>query len=96
MEHLRTSSAERVGKYVMNDKTVLRRDGLSRTYDSRLSSEVAEAIASLPPLEREVLIFSEYEGLRLDEIAAIVDVDSETVAVKLERARERLRRLFSL
>lgn len=60
-----------------------------------LVSDVAEGVASLPPLEREVLILSEYEGLELDDIAAIVGTDVRTVATRLEGARRRLRNVLA-
>ena len=60
----------------------------------RLISEVAEGVASLPALEREALILSEYEGLILADIAAIVGAEMRTVAARLESARERLRRFL--
>ena len=46
---------------------------------------------SLPPLEREALIFSEYEGLKLGEIATIVGTDLETLTARLGRARQQIR-----
>jgi RNA polymerase sigma-70 factor (ECF subfamily) len=96
MEYLRTSPAARVGKDVVDDERISRRSKLSNgPHDRRLNAEVAEAIASLPPLEREALIFSEYEGLGLDEISAIVGIDRKIVGVRLESARERLRRLLA-
>jgi len=49
------------------------------------------AIASMPFLEREVLILSQYEGLDLDQIATIVDANEKAVADRLKSAREHLR-----
>lgn len=49
------------------------------------------AISSLPFFERETLILAEYEGLELDQIAAVVDADENTVGARLESARKRLR-----
>ena len=59
--------------------------------DADLVSEVAEAVAGLPILEREALVLSEYEGLKLHEIAAIVGADIRTVVARLESAHQRLR-----
>jgi RNA polymerase sigma-70 factor, ECF subfamily len=56
-----------------------------------LAGEVAQAIASLPPLQREALVLFEYEDLSLAEIAAVVGADSGTVKGRLFRAREKLR-----
>ena len=59
--------------------------------DTELAGEVEQAIASLPPLQREALVLFEYEDLSLAEIAAVVGVDSGTVKGRLFRAREKLR-----
>lgn len=56
------------------------------------SAAVQEAVAALPPLQREVLILFEYEEQSLAEIALIVEADTGTVKSRLHRARERLRR----
>jgi len=53
---------------------------------------VAEAIAALTPLEREALVLFEYEGLTLEEIAAVSATDVGAVKSRLHRARERLKR----
>jgi RNA polymerase sigma-70 factor, ECF subfamily len=59
--------------------------------DDELAGEVARAIASLPPLQREALVLFEYEELSLAEIAAVVGADAGTVKGRLFRAREKLR-----
>ena len=53
---------------------------------------VAEAVRSLPPLQREALILAEYEELSLEEIARAVGSETGTVKSRLHRARENLRR----
>lgn len=55
------------------------------------SAGVREAVLSLPLLEREALILSEYEGLRPNHIATIVGTNVQTVMARLDRARRRLR-----
>ena len=59
--------------------------------DNEMAGEVEQAIASLPPLQREALVLFEYEDLSLAEIAAVVGADSGTVKSRLFRAREKLR-----
>ncbi|MEO8097982.1 MAG: RNA polymerase sigma factor [Acidobacteriota bacterium] len=59
------------------------------------ASMVAEAVQSLAPLQREVLILSEYEDLSLEEIARMVDAEVGTVKSRLFRARENLRRALA-
>ena len=64
---------------------------MAQVLDDELASEVARAIASLPPLQREALVLFEYEELSLAEIGEIVGVDANTVKGRLFRAREKLR-----
>lgn len=67
---------------------------LQKLLDEELSDKVRQAIAQLPPLQREALILFEYEDLSLAEIAAIVGADTSAVKARLHRARARLRRLL--
>jgi RNA polymerase sigma-70 factor (ECF subfamily) len=53
---------------------------------------VSEAVGALAPLQREALILFEYEGLSLEEIAAVAAADVGTVKSRLHRAREALKR----
>lgn len=64
---------------------------IRQVLDDELASEVRNAIASLPPLQREALVLFEYEDLSLAEIGAIVGADSNTVKARLFRARDKLR-----
>ena len=68
-----------------------RHEPMARVLDGELASEVAAAIASLPPLQREALVLFEYEDLSLKQIGAIVGADPNTVKARLFRAREKLR-----
>lgn len=68
-----------------------RHQPLRQVLDGELTAEVRNAIANLPPLQREALVLFEYEDLSLAEIAAIVGVDSNTVKARLFRARDKLR-----
>jgi RNA polymerase sigma-70 factor (ECF subfamily) len=56
---------------------------------------VGAAVSSLPPLQREVLVLAEYEGLSLEEIARAVEAEVGTVKARLYRARENLRRMLA-
>jgi RNA polymerase sigma-70 factor (ECF subfamily) len=56
---------------------------------------VGQAVRALGPLQREVVILAEYEGLTLAEIARTVDADVGTVKSRLHRARESLRRMLA-
>lgn len=57
-----------------------------------IGAVVAQAVASLPPLQQEALILFEYEGVTLEELAQIVSTDVGTVKSRLHRARGRLKR----
>jgi len=56
---------------------------------------VGRAVRALRPLQREVVILAEYEGLTLAEVARAVDADVGTVKSRLHRARENLRRMLA-
>ena len=60
-----------------------------------IGDAVGRAVRALRPLQREVVILAEYEGLTLAEIARAVDADVGTVKSRLHRARENLRRMLS-
>jgi RNA polymerase sigma-70 factor, ECF subfamily len=56
---------------------------------------VGRAVQALRPLQREVVILAEYEGLTLAEIAHAVEADVGTIKSRLHRARENLRRTLA-
>ena len=56
---------------------------------------VGRAVRALPPLQCEVVILVEYEGLTLAEVARAVGADIGTVKSRLHRARENLRRVLA-
>ena len=56
---------------------------------------VGRAVRALVPLQREVVILVEYEGLTLAEVARAVDADVGTIKSRLHRARENLRRMLA-
>ena len=66
--------------------------GLDR---AEVGETVALAVRSLPQLQREVLILSEYEELTLEEIAGVVHAEVGTVKSRLHRGRENLRRMLA-
>ncbi|MCA1636478.1 MAG: sigma-70 family RNA polymerase sigma factor [Acidobacteria bacterium] len=68
---------------------------LRRLLAAELSEEVQRAVAALPPLQREVIVLFEYEGLTLAEVAAVVGADTGAVKSRLRRAREGLRRALA-
>lgn len=67
---------------------------LRKLLDEELVAQVRKAVFSLPALQREALVLFEYEGLSLNEIAAIVDADVGAIKARLYRARESLKRML--
>jgi RNA polymerase sigma-70 factor (ECF subfamily) len=55
---------------------------------------VAEFVARLPENYRAVMILSDLEGFKNDEIAAILGLSLDTVKIRLHRARGKLRKAF--
>jgi len=86
MEYFLDSAQDVVVKDVVKDDAVLRSKPSNESHDVGLVSEVANGVASLPLLETEALILSDYEGLELEEIATIVGADVGTVAARLGSA----------
>ena len=66
-----------------------------KSESNTIAEIVGEAVRSLPPLQREVLILAEYEELALDDIARAVECEIGTVKSRLHRARENLRRILA-
>jgi RNA polymerase sigma factor (sigma-70 family) len=56
---------------------------------------VEQAVAALPPLQREALILAEYEGMTLEEITRITGAEVAAVKSRLHRGRENLRRMLA-
>lgn len=59
------------------------------------SQLVEQAIADLPPLQREALILAEYEEFTLEEIARATGAELAAVKSRLHRARCNLRRALA-
>ena len=56
----------------------------------QLREDIANAISSLPPNLREVIVLREINGLSYAEIADALDIETGTVKSRISRARERL------
>ncbi len=93
LKQLRTLGRESaLDEFDENDFVAVSKAPLGRLLDREMSLKVAEAVASLPPLQREALVLFEYEGMSLNEIARMVGSDLGAVKARLHRARERLRK----
>lgn len=96
MEYVRNWTQEPVMNNIAQNNVIsTRKISNNETHDAVLVSAIGKAVGGLPPLEREVLIFFEYEGLELEEIAAIVGANVGTVAARLDIARQRLRNVLA-
>ncbi len=55
--------------------------------------DLQRAFAKLPDAQRSVILLVALEGMRYDEVAAVLDVPVGTIRSRLSRGREALRRL---
>jgi RNA polymerase sigma factor (sigma-70 family) len=62
-----------------------------RTGDSPAASMIQSALASLPPIHREIIVLREWEGLSYQDIAYVLDTQVGTVKSRLSRAMKSLR-----
>lgn len=58
--------------------------------------DLERAIAKLPEEQRAVILLVGLEGMRYEEVAAVLDVPVGTVRSRLSRGREALRRLMGM
>jgi RNA polymerase sigma factor (sigma-70 family) len=66
--------------------------GVARMESQALVAELCRALQALSPDHRAIFILREYHGLEYDEIARVLSIEAGTVASRLNRARENLRR----
>jgi len=82
----------------LDDDVTARDNAVASPFDlgqGDVGEMVGRAVGALGPLQREVVILAEYEGLTLAEVARAVDADVGTVKSRLHRARENLRRMLA-
>ena len=95
LKHLRDSGREASLDDRFEDEFIaVDAEPLRIVLDNELALKVQEAVSGLRPLQKEVLVLFEYEGLSLSEIANLLGTDVGTVKSRLYRARERLRDLL--
>lgn len=70
------------------------RSAEDQALDSLQDNEIKTAMQALPEHLRNVVYYADVEGLRYQEIAAIMNTPRGTVASQLSRGRRRLRRLL--
>lgn len=80
------------GDVITVDKKTKRPDEVYK--HKQLESEMMEALQSLSPEHRQIVVLRHYEELRYDQIAEIMDVPPATVGTCLYRARIKLKQFF--
>lgn len=83
-------ASDREGEELAEPSSAL--DVLGGLLAAERSEAVRESIALLPTLQREAIILFEYEGLSLEDVAAIAGAEVGAIKARLHRARESLRR----
>lgn len=68
-----------------------RADPVEFTHQKQVASQVEEALNSLSPLHRDVVVLHELQGLTYQEVADALDVPVGTVKSRLSNAFRRLR-----
>lgn len=71
------------------------RSAEDQAFDYLPDDDIRSAMRALPQHVREVVYYADVEGLRYQEIAAIMNTPTGTVASQLHRGRRRLRMLLS-
>lgn len=66
----------------------------AQSVDTELVNDMEQAMAKLPPVDREILYLYYYEGYRINEIAKILKYRESTVGSKLAAARNKLKDQF--
>ena len=63
----------------------------SQVYRQEMNDCIRGFVMQLPENYRMVLLLAEFEGLKNEQVAEILDLTLDTVKIRLHRARERLR-----
>jgi len=64
------------------------------TGEREIADYVRQAVQSLPPDQREVIILAKYEGFKYEEIAEILNTTTGALKVKAHRAMKTLERVL--
>jgi RNA polymerase sigma-70 factor (ECF subfamily) len=70
-------------------------DAATRPASQDISVAVNEALASLPPLDRDVFLMREVAGLGYQEIAGACELTADAVRSRIHRTRLQLRELLA-
>ena len=100
LDHLRRRKTRRAVETALDDRIVeivpsRRADWPDRDAENaELRADLLDALAALPEDQRSVFHLSEIEGLRYDEIAAVLGVSPGTIASRKHHAVRKLRDLL--
>ena len=78
----------RIGDFLESAST----DPLDGLVSREMNQKLEQALASLPEIEREILILNRFQGLKYREISEVVGVPISTVRARIYSALERLRK----
>jgi len=70
-------------------------DAATRSASQDISAAVNQALASLPPLDRDVFLMREVAGLGYQEIAGACELTADAVRSRIHRTRLQLRELLA-
>jgi RNA polymerase sigma-70 factor (ECF subfamily) len=71
----------------------VRDDFVERYEQTRKMEKIDQALAKLPPLDRELVVLFHREEYSYQEISEILKIPVTTIKTRLHRARKRLREL---
>ena len=90
--HLRQQRRDRDGTGATAPEPSDRGAGMAGMESQALAAALARALAALTSEHRAIFLLREYHGLDYQEIARALDIEVGTVASRLNRARDSLRR----
>lgn len=70
-------------------------DAEHRAYAREMQGFIESAIETMPEVYRTTFVLREIEGLSVSEVAACLDISTDTVKTRVHRARARLRKELS-
>lgn len=80
---------------IENSPSAVREENPEKVYaNEELKSLLKKALATLPDEQRIIVIMKEYEGLKIREIAEIIDISENTVKSRLYYALGSLKKLL--
>lgn len=94
LRHLETSGRRQDREAAAGREAPLATPAAPAEADADRVARLKDAMAALPPDQREVLVLSRYHGLRYYEIADVCECTVDAVKARVYRAMRSLRRAF--